>query len=364
MQSPRRRAVLSIEERLARGGLAIECLRAPAAVFSALAAARGALYDRGLLPAVQVDAPVVSVGNLSAGGSGKTPMCAWLARHFEDRGRRVGLLSRGWGAATGEWNDEGRLLARLAPQAEQIQDRDRVRGALALVARGVDVVVLDDGFQHRRLARDLDLVLVDATRPWGLPGRTSKNAPLLPRGLLRERPAALARASALVITRVDQVQSSDLLALRAELARVAPHVPIACARHRPLALRSLRRGVQPLEALRGEAVDCVSALGSPAAFERTLEDLGARLIERRRLPDHHRYVATDLDGLGAAGRIVVTSAKDATKLETLQLAQDVWVLDIEFELVEGAAVLEALLDALRPSRAGRERVALHEGLHG
>lgn len=364
MQSPRPRAVIPIEERLARGGLAVEFLHAPAALFGAVAALRGALYDRGVLPAARVDAAVVSVGNLTAGGSGKTPMCAWLARRLEGRGQRVGLLSRGWGAAKGEWNDEARLLARLAPQAAQIQDRDRVRGAWALIERGVDVILLDDGFQHRRLARDLDLVLVDATRPWGLAGRTARNAPLLPRGLLRERPLALARASALVLTRVDQAASSDLLALRSELAQLAPHVPIACARHRPSALRSLRGASRALADLRGAEVDCVSALGSPAAFERTLEDLGARLVERRRLPDHHRYVPDDLAGLGAAGRIVVTSAKDAVKLESLSLMQELWVLEIEFELVEGGAPLEAMLDALPASRAARERDALHEGLHG
>lgn len=364
MQSPRPRAVVPIEERLARGGFALECLRVPAALFGAAVWLRGALYDRGILPSVRVDAPVVSVGNLTAGGAGKTPMSAWLARRFLARGQRVGLLSRGWGAAAGEWNDEARLLARLAPQALQVQDRDRVRGALALLERGVDVIVLDDGFQHRRLARDLDLVLIDATRPWGLPGRTARNAPLLPRGLLRERPSALSRASGIVLTRVDQASTSDLLALRAELGRLAPHLPLACARHRPLALRSLRGDSQPLDSLRGARVDCVSGLGAPAAFERTLEDLGARLVERRRLPDHHHYVAADLDGLGAGGRIVITSAKDAVKLESLSLTQDVRVLDVEFELVEGGGPLEALLDALEPSRAARERAALHEGLHG
>lgn len=364
MQAPSARAAPRVEERLARGGVAVELLRIPALLFAAAATARGALYDRGWLPSVRVDAPVISVGNLTAGGSGKTPMVAWLARRFLGRGARVGLLSRGYGAAKGELNDEARLLAELFPAAQQVQDRDRVRGALELVQRGVDVILLDDGFQHRRLARELDLVLVDATRPWGLPGRRAENAPLLPRGLLREGPHALARAQAVVLTRVDQAPSAELVALRAELARLAPHAPIACAVHRPARVRSLRGEARALESLRGQSFDCLSALGSPAAFERTLEDLGARLVERRRFPDHHRYVAQDLAGLGASGRAIVTSAKDAAKLSTLELHQEVWVLEVELELVEGAPALEALLDALPPSRSTRERAAFHEGLHG
>ncbi len=353
-----------IEERLERGGLAIELLRAPAWLFGCAAAVRGTLYDRGVLSATRVSAPVVSIGNLTAGGSGKTPMAVWLARQLEARGRRVGLLSRGYGAAPGELNDEGRLLEELAPQALAVQDRDRVRGALALIARGADVIVLDDGFQHRRLARDLDLVLVDATRPWGFAGRRAHEAALLPRGLLRERPSALRRASAIVITRVDQAGSAALVELRAELEHYAPHAPIACAVHRPMRLRTLSGEVRELATLRGAQIDCVSALGSPQAFERTLENLGARLGERRRLPDHHRYVAADLAGLGAAGRAVLTSAKDATKLRALKLDLDVLVLEVELELVDGGAPLGALLESLPFSQAERERAALHEGLHG
>ncbi len=365
MQTPRAQDAVRIEERLERGGAAVELLHIPAFVWSAWAAARGALYTRGVLPSVRVDAPVLSVGNLSAGGSGKTPLVAWLARRLGEGGRRVGLLSRGFGTAAGEvWNDEGRMLAQLAPQALQVQDRDRVRGALALIARGADVIVLDDGFQHRRLARDLDWVLVDATRPWGLAGRTARNAPLLPRGLLRERPKALKRASALIVTRTDQVGAGALVELRSELAALAPGVPIACARHAPAGLRTLSGARLALEELRGAQIDCISGLGSPQAFERTLEDLGATLGERRRLPDHHRYRASDLDGLGRGGRRVVTSAKDAAKLERLALEREVCVLEVEFEFVSGLAPLLAQLESLAPSRAERERAALHEGLHG
>ncbi len=365
MQTPRAQDAVRVEERLERGGAAVELLHAPALLWRAWAAVRSALYERGVLPSVRVDAPVLSVGNLTAGGSGKTPLVAWLARRFDTAGRRVGLLSRGYRAAAGEtMNDEARLLAQLAPHALQAQDRDRVRGALALIARGADVIVLDDGFQHRRLARDLDWVLVDATRPWGLPGRDASNAPLLPRGLLRERPSALRRASAVILTRVDQAPSSSLVALRSELAALAPGVPIACATHRPVGVKTLDGAQLGLEVLRGARIDCVSGLGSPQAFERTLEGLGATLCERRRLPDHHHFSASDFAGLGSGGRPVLTSAKDAAKLAGLALEREPWVLEVEFEFVSGLEPLLAQLESLAPSRAERERAALHEGLHG
>ena len=344
----------------------MELLRAPAALFGAAVGLRRALYDRGWLPSERVEVPVVSVGNLSAGGTGKTPMVAWVARALARRSLRVGLVSRGYGAREGESNDEARLLAELLPDVPHVLDSNRARGARQLVARQIDVVVLDDGFQHRALRRDLDLVLVDATRPWGLPGRRVHDAPLLPRGLLREPPSALGRAHAIVLTRVDQVPASELVELRREVESVAPGVALAAARHRASALRSLDGAREPLEALRGRAVDAFSGIGNPEAFERSLAGLGAQVAEHRCFPDHHPYAAGDLAGLGRGGRPVLTTAKDAVKLRAVAgaLAPALRVLEVELELVEGQAALEALLEALPEARAARERGALHEGLHG
>lgn len=361
------RARARIDRRLAQRGGALELLRLPSALFAGFTRLRAAGYERGWLARVAVPVPVVSVGNLTAGGTGKTPCVAFLAQKLAARGRRAGILSRGYGAprdALRRENDEARWFEATLPGVERVQDPDRVAGALELIERGVDVILLDDGFQHRRLARDLDLVLVDATRPWGLPPPNGGGAPVracLPRGLLREPAAALARADALLLTRTDQVAPRELDALRAELEHIAPGRPLLLGVHRPARLRGPGGQMLALEELFGREVDLVSAIGNPEAFQRTLEGLGARVASHRVFPDHHLYSSADLDGLGAGGRWLVTTEKDAVKLsETRAL----YVLGTDFELVEGAAVLDALLDALPPSDERNRRHALHEGLHG
>jgi tetraacyldisaccharide 4'-kinase len=356
-----------IEERLARRGGAVELLRLPAAVFGALAGLRGALYDRGILPAERVDAPVISVGNLTAGGTGKTPFVALIVRELARRGLRPGVVARGYGARAGGASDEMRELAAALDGVPLRADPDRARGARALLP-ACDAVVLDDGFQHRRLARDLDLVLVDATRPFGLAadGGPPVRA-FLPRGLLRESPAALARAHAVVLTRADQAAEGELAELQGELERWAPGAPFLRAVHRPVRLAGLA-GLpdEGLETLRGARVWLASGIAHPAAFERSARDLGAVVAGHRRFPDHHAWSAEEAraleDEARRAGALLVTTGKDAVKLAPLGCRAR--ALAIELELTAGAPALAALLDALPRSRARREREALHGGLSG
>jgi tetraacyldisaccharide 4'-kinase len=342
-------------ERLARRGGAVELLWLPALLFGAGARLRGSLYDRGLLPIRQLDTPVVSIGNLTAGGTGKTPMVAFVAAALEELGLRPGILSRGYGKGDAAENEEAQLLARLLPSVPHVQDPDRVAGGTRLQDLGVDVIVLDDGYQHRRLARDLDVVLVDATRPWGLPARGGPPVRAFqPRGLLREAPSALRRADLIVITRAD---AADSEALRGELACFG--VPISTAVHAPVGLRTLADEALDLSALQGVDVDLVSGVGNPQAFEATVRGLGADVREHRVFPDHHRFSPGDLDGLGA--RPVVVTAKDAPKLPA---TAEVWVLDVALRFLDGEDLLRARLAALPEGLRGRERAALHEGLHG
>ncbi|MFN0007326.1 MAG: tetraacyldisaccharide 4'-kinase [Planctomycetota bacterium] len=361
---PPRSSASRADSRLARRGGAVELLRVPAALFGAAAKVRRALYDASVLPIHRLDVPVVCVGNLSTGGTGKTPMCALVAQRLAHRGLLPGILSRGYGSSRGP-NDEALLLTSLLPGVPHVQDRDRVAGGRRLVERGCGSIVLDDGFQHRRLHRDLDLVLVDATRPWGLPAPGAGEAPvraLLPRGLLREPPSSLARAAAIVLTRVSQSSAADVERLEREIERFAPGKPILRADHRPARLRDESGAVHPLHILAGREVDLASGIGNPEAFERSVQSLGAQVRTHRVFPDHHEYVAGDLAALGADGRALVVTAKDAVKL--MAGGTKFLALEIDLVLTSGEAVLEALLDSLAPGTKSIERAALRAGMHG
>ena len=361
---PRPARPARIEERLARRGGAVELLRLPAALYAVAVRLRRAAYDRRLLPRAKLPVPVVSVGNLTAGGTGKTPFAAWLVPELARRGFAPGILSRGYGAREGEPNDEARVLAELCPGVPHVQDADRARGGRALVARGVDVVVLDDGFQHRRLARDLDLVLVDATQPWGLPatgpragaaGGPRAVRALLPRGLLREPPSSLARADAIVVTRCDAVPARELDGLDEELAEAAPGVPRVHAGFAARAIRGEDGRAEPLERWRGREVDLASAIGNPRAFEALVRASGLRVGEHRAFPDHHAYVRADLAGLGERRPLLVTH-KDAVKLAGLGVRHA--VLDAELRVLDGRPLLDALLERLpRPGPPAKRLVA-------
>lgn len=321
------------------------------------------LYDRHILSVEEVGVPVICIGNITAGGTGKTPMVALVVRGLIDRGYQPGILSRGYGSAPGVPNDEALELARLLPGTDHEQDPNRVRGAGRLVDRGSDVIVLDDGFQHRRIARNLDLVLIDATRPKGLPVPDQGGAAVqafLPRGLLREAFPALRRAHLIVITRTDQVEPEQLERLASELAEVAPKVPVMDTSHRPTLVHT-PHGDQPVESLRGLEVDLVSGIGNPSGFEQTVRDAGALILEHRIFADHHDFVAADLKGLGE--RPMLTTMKDAVKLEGVDGPRP-WVLEIALEVLRGAEALEELLNSLPEPKAAAQRDSLRGGLVG
>lgn len=354
-----------------RGGW-IELLRGPAWLFGGLARARSWAYGRGLKASFDVGAAVVSVGNLAAGGTGKTPMIAWLARELRARGKRVGIVSRGYGAKDAGPNDEARMLSEQLPDVPHEQDRDRVGAASRLVDVGLDVILVDDGFQHRRLARDLDLVLLDALRPFGLPAPAAGGEPvraMLPRGLMREPLSALGRAHGIVLTRTDAAPPGRLEELTALARQHAPDAALVHARHAPVGLRVWTGEVwepRALEWLEGQEVELLSGIGNPGAFEGTVKSLGANVCRHHAFGDHHAFTATELAGVGEAGP-VITTAKDAARLESLGLlprGRRLLVLDVEMVLTEGRSDLEALLDTLPESDAARRRASIHEGLHG
>lgn len=304
-------------------------------------------YDSGLAPRTRVRVPVLSIGNLSAGGTGKTPLAIWLVRELQRRGLRPGLLSRGYRALDGGGNDEARLLAQACPGVPHVQDRKRARGARELLARGVDVVLLDDGFQHRKLARSQDWVLIDALRPWGLPRDPQSGESvraLLPRGLLREPLSSLRRADAIWITRCDAVPAEWLAQLETELEAAAPGIARVHCVHRPRRLIDEQGREADLASLRGRAVRLASAIGNPEAFEHSVRSLSARIESHARFPDHHAWTQSEARALLHPDLPLVVTEKDAVKLVPLGIP--CWRVGIELEITQGHSVVEALLDTL------------------
>jgi tetraacyldisaccharide 4'-kinase len=265
-----------------------------------------------------VSVPIVSIGNLTLGGTGKTPCVEYVARFYRGLGIQVSILSRGYGSEAGR-NDEAMVLEENLPDVPHLQDRDRV----ALATRAVEeleaeLLVLDDGFQHRRLHRDLDIVLIDVTRP---PTRDY----LFPRGTLREPASGLRRAGAVMLTRCDQVSGTELDAICGWLARRFTGKPVAKTEHRPTELLG---GVEAesVETLRARPVAGFCGIGNPTAFRRTLEGLGAQVVNFRTFPDHHPYSHADVEDLtrwaGTLPRdvLIATTQKDWVKLRVAELA--------------------------------------------
>jgi tetraacyldisaccharide 4'-kinase len=305
-------------------------------------------YDRSASKSQRVGVPVVSVGNLTVGGTGKTPMVAWLARWFRERGVRVAVVSRGYGAAEGQRNDEAMELELRLPDVPQMQNPDRVAGALAAIEEfQCQLVLLDDGFQHRRLRRDVDIVLLDATEPFGF-------GHLLPRGLLREPVSSLRRAHAVVLSRADAVAPERREGIRAKVRRHAPSAVWAEASHAPAALVNSAGGSRPPHDLRGKRILAFCGIGNPGAFRRTLAALGAEEATFREFADHHAYRREDIAELAQAARgcsadLAVCTQKDLVKIRADWLGETpLFALQIDLEITAGRPELEALLAKYLP----------------
>jgi len=312
-------------------------------------------YALGLKARRAVDAKVVSVGGLVAGGSGKTPMSSWLAEQLHRRGHRVALLSRGHRGRRRERvtmvsdgrsllvgperaGDEPFVLAGQAVGVPVFVSKDRVLAALrAIAVSGAEILVLDDGFQHHQLARDLDLLTIDAVFGFG-------NGRLLPRGALREPVRALERVDAIA-----ELDGALPEAVEAVVRKYAPDVFRFRAERRAVGLRALEGRLDFAPAiLQGMRVGMIAGIARPESFRATLEGLGAEIVSERLFRDHHRYRARDLRGLSHEADIWITTEKDACKILPQWTGQtDVRVLGMRAVVVDANPVLdwiEARLD--------------------
>ena len=316
-------------------------------LYGAVTRTRLALYQRGTFRTTKLDRPVISVGNITAGGTGKTPLVEWVAKTLA--GKKVCILTRGYGrdnphqqvvvsdgetilAEPSEAGDEPYLLAtNLLGFSAVISNADRISaGRYAIETFNTECFVLDDGFQHLRLARDLNIVTIDATNPWG-------GGQLLPHGLLREPLSGLIRADCVVLTRCDQAANLD--ALREEIRSLI--------RGRPV-FESSMRAVNALVATGPVAAFC--AVGNPKSFFEQLRKSGYELVYEKAFADHHSYSQKDVDGLIAAAQRagakgLVTTAKDAVKLRTLSFSLPWHVLQIEIEIQNEAELVQLVSTA-------------------
>ena len=260
---------------------------------------RNRRFDQGQASAHRVPVPVICVGNLTMGGTGKTPMVVWLAKHFRRRGVNVVIVSRGYGAHGTSANDEAREMARHLPDVPHVQLADRVEAAwIAVREHRAELIVLDDGFQHRRLQRDLDIVLIDALQPEG-------HGHVFPRGSLREPFAEIRRADVAILTRADMISAAERTSIWNRIHEYAPHILAAQASHAPVELVTADGKSRDLASLRKERVFAFCGLGNPDSFQRTLEQLGTQLVGFRIFPDHHAFAARDLQTLSKAAHEAV-----------------------------------------------------------
>jgi len=279
---------------------------------------RNFLYDKGWLKTYQADAAVISIGNITAGGTGKTPLVIWLCKFLQQKEIRCAVLTRGYKthtqtrAASHERRatiDEPAILKESCPEAEVVVNPDRLEGAAEAVTKfGAKALIMDDGFQHRRLVRDANIVAIDAMCPFGY-------GKILPAGLLREPVTALKRADAAVLTRCDQTNRSRLARLEEKLRSVNPDMIIAKSFHAPVCAKSKGDEEISIEGLRNKKIFAFCGIGNPDAFFGTIKQLGADLIGSKIYDDHYHYTRNDIaDIYERAGYLqadlILTTQKD------------------------------------------------------
>ena len=340
------RAIISGRRTDARASVARSLLSVASLGYRLAVCIRTALYEHHLFRAHRAEVPVLCVGNLTVGGTGKTPLVVWLAHRLDRKGLRVAILTRGYKTRKDLLSDEPAELASACPGVPVIVNADRVAGATEAVRNhGAQVLLMDDGFQHRRLARDLDIITIDATLPFGY-GR------LLPAGLLREPVSGLKRAHAAVITRSDQAPDEQLSQIEARIRRANPELPIGRTVHAPAGARRADGSEIALEELKGRKVFAFCGLGNPAAFFRTVEGCGCVLAGSQAFNDHHSYTdrcLAEIQGKArsCAAELLLTTSKDWDKITPLipsQAPLPLAYLAVELRFTAAGDPLTALID--------------------
>ena len=328
------------------------------ALYGVITRTHARLYEQGTFKPAKLDRPVISVGNITVGGTGKTPMVEWVSRTLAQSGKKVCILTRGYGrskpnrrilvsdgksvfSSPAEAGDEPYLLAtNLAGIAAVISDADRFSaGRGAIKHLGSDCFVLDDGFQHFRLDRSLNIVMIDAADPWD--GRQT-----LPAGRLREPLSGLKRADCFVLTRCDQVDSTE--SVRSDLSKLSGDRPIFSSRMVATGLKGLDGTAY--QSLQAQEFLAFCGVGNPKSFFTHLRRNDYRVSVERAFGDHHNYTQSDVDALvksahQTGARAMITTQKDAVKLRDLQFSIPCYYLQIKIEIDNEAELQRIVLAA-------------------
>ena len=331
-----------------RGGICAAIIRGVLRVLSWFYAAAIKIIDYGYTSGIRrthkMSVPVVSVGNITLGGTGKTPFTMFLANHFSDNGKKPAVLIRGYG------DDERRMLCDELPDVPIFVGQDRVSSARTAITNGRDVLLLDDGFQHRRIARDLNILMLDSDS-------LSGDGSLFPRGTFREPVSSLKRADVVVLSKIDKLNGSEKEEAMQKLKALAPGKVLVTARHKPVFLNDVTGTVYSAESLNGRTVCLVSGIADPGYFALEVKNLGADIVERLDCADHHDYSQKDIDRIYTVIsdqdiERIVTTKKDYVKMQRLDLSrieEKLFILDIEMDIVGGK---EALVDRLNSVISG------------
>jgi tetraacyldisaccharide 4'-kinase len=320
-------------------------LRMAAGGYSTAVELRNSLYSKGWLKTHQINTPVISVGNITTGGTGKTPLVIWLCNLLHKMNINCAILTRGYKAIQ-NYSDEPAIFAESCPQAKVVINPDRIAGANeAIEKHGAKVLIMDDGFQHRRLARDIDIVTIDATCPFGY-------GKILPAGLLREPASTLKRADAIVLTRCDHISQNDLDKLEQELKRINPDMVIARSIHSAICIKLADCSELDIEQLKGKKVFAFCGIGNPDAFFETIKALGVEIPRAEVYDDHHHYTDKNIGSICKQAKqkdadLILTTQKDWTKITPLDFSHEgitFGYLAIELRFIAGEEKITHLIE--------------------
>lgn len=345
-------------------------LNVPAAIYSTGVILRNWSYDKALAKSYaltfaglkttdrsQATIPVISIGNITVGGTGKTPMVMWLCNLLREKNINCAILTRGYKASSGK-NDEPAMLIKNCPGTAVIVNPDRLTGALEAVKRyRAQVLIMDDGFQHRRLHRDIDIVTIDAMLPFGY-------NKMLPAGLLREPVSSLKRAHAAILTRCDSVSKDDLTKLTETIRRINPKITVAQTIHQPVCAVTSDKSEIALAKLKGKKVFAFCGIANPDAFISTIGRLKAKLVGSKIYDDHYKYTPKDFGNIyreaqQSKAELILTTEKDHNKITGLSGCKNSPVLaylTVKIQFISGREQITQLIERSLTGKISGKRI--------